>query len=48
MSALGQQRTLFTTSLYVRFIRESGHSGYRDIVSAKCHKQTSPASAHFH
>ena len=29
MSAVGQKRTLFTASLYVRFTPESGHSGYR-------------------
>lgn len=29
MSALGQKRTPFTASLYVRFTPESGHSGYR-------------------
>jgi hypothetical protein len=40
MSAMGQKRTLFTASLYFRITPESGHSDYRDSMSAKCQKRT--------
>ena len=39
MSVMGQKRTPFTASLYVRFTPKSGHSA-TDSMSAKCQQRT--------
>src|SRR4029450_1693213 len=48
MSALGQKRTLFTASLYVRFAPESGHSDHRTACPLSAITRLSHALAKQH